>query len=291
MFDMRPGPTGGPRVQSIFHPSDFSEASEVAFAHALKVALVAGGTLNMLHAAPEPATAAEWHDFPGVRDTLTRWQLIPKGSPPNALTQLGIDVHKVMAVGKDPVEACLGFLEQNPADLIVLAVHQYEGRMRWLHKSVGEPIARGSGQMTLFIPHGVEGFVSRKDGTLSLRHILIPITNKPRPQPAVTAAVRVIRALQLREGTVTLLHVGATGDAPAVKIPDDTGWTWNKVVTPGDPVDVILDQAQSLPADLIIMTTDGPDGFLDGLRGTTSERVLRKARCPIANLPVGSMLG
>ena len=25
------------------------------------------------------------------------------------------------------------------------------------------------------------------------------------------------------------------------------------------------------------MTTDGPDGFLDGLRGTTSERVLRKA--------------
>jgi nucleotide-binding universal stress UspA family protein len=39
------------------------------------------------------------------------------------------------------------------------------------------------------------------------------------------------------------------------------------------------------------MTTDGPDGFLDALRGSTSERVLRKAHCPVANLPVGSMLG
>ena len=28
------------KVESIFHPSDFSEASEVAFAHALKIALV-----------------------------------------------------------------------------------------------------------------------------------------------------------------------------------------------------------------------------------------------------------
>ena len=31
--------------------------------------------------------------------------------------------------------------------------------------------------------------------------------------------------------------------------------------------------------------------FLDGLRGATSERVLRRSRCPVVNLPVGSMLG
>ena len=52
-----------------------------------------------------------------------------------------------------------------------------------------------------------------------------------------------------------------------------------------------LHSAAELRTDLIIMATDGPDGFLDALRGTTSERVLRKARCPVANLPVGSMLG
>jgi nucleotide-binding universal stress UspA family protein len=277
------------KVESIFHPSDFSEASEVAFAHALKMALVAKSKLQMLHVSANPG--AEWQDFPGVRATLERWHLIPKDSPKSAVADLGIDVKKVVAAGDNPAKACLGFLERHPADLIVLAVHQDEGRMRWLHKHVGEPIARGSGQMTLFIPHGVAGFVSRQDGSVSLRNILIPITGKPRPQPAVEAAARLIRNLQLSAGTVTLLHVGPASEAPAVKIPDDTGWTWNRLAKEGEPADIILQTASSMATDLIVMTTDGPDGFLDGLRGTTSERVLRKARCPIANLPVGSMLG
>ena len=204
--------------------------------------------------------------------------------------QLGIGVGKVIASGKDPVKACLGFLEKHPGDLIVLAVHQHEGRMLWLDKSVGKPIAREAGQITLFIPYGVEGFVSRQDGSISLRNILIPVTSKPRPQPSVEAAARLIRNLQLPAGEVTLLHVGPAAEAPSVKLPD-TDWIWNSVAKSGEPADTILQTAAELRADLIVMTTDGPDGFLDGLRGTTSERVLRKARCPVANLPVGSMLG
>jgi nucleotide-binding universal stress UspA family protein len=282
-------PYEGIKVKSIFHPSDFSEASEVAFAHALKIALVARAKLRVFHVAAGPNV--EWQDFPGVRDTLERWKLIPQGSPKNAVGQLGINVNKVIASSKDPVKACLGFLEKHHEDLIVLAVRQHEGRMRWLEKSVGEPIARGAGQMTLFIPHGIEGFVSRRDGSISLRNILIPVTSKPRPQPSVEAAVRLIHNLQLPGGAVTLLHVGPAGEMPSVKLPNDTDWSWNSVSKAGEPADTILQTATELRADLIMMTTDGPDGFLDGLRGTTSERVLRKARCPVANLPVGSMLG
>jgi nucleotide-binding universal stress UspA family protein len=277
------------RLKSIFHPSDFSQASEVAFAHALKMALVAKAKLRVFHVAASPSV--EWQDFPGVRDTLERWKLIPTGSPKSAVGRLGIDVDKVIASGKDPVKACLGFLEKHSEDLIVLAVRQHEGPLRWLEKSVGKPIARAAGQMTLFIPHGVEGFVSRQDGSISLRNILIPVTSKPRPQPSVEAAARLIRNLQLHAGVVTLLHVGPAAEMPSVKLPEDTDWTWNRVARAGEPADVILQTATELRADLIVMTTDGPDGFLDGLRGTTSERVLRKARCPVANLPVGSMLG
>jgi nucleotide-binding universal stress UspA family protein len=277
------------RLKFIFHPSDFSEASEVAFAHALKIALVVGAKLTMLHVEASPS--AEWQDFPGVRDTLERWKLIPKGSPKSAVGWLGIEVDKIIASSKDPVKACLGFLGKHPEDLIVLAVHQREGPVRWLERSVGEPIARGAGQMTLFIPHGVGGFVSRQDGSISLQNILIPVTSKPRPQPGVEAAARLISNLQLFGGTVTLLHVGPTGEMPSVKLPVDTNWNWNRVARAGEPAETILQTAKDLRADLIVMTTDGPDGFLDGLRGTTSERVLRKARCPVANLPVGSMLG
>jgi nucleotide-binding universal stress UspA family protein len=279
----------GVKLESIFHPSDFSAASEVAFVHALKIALAARTKLTMLHV--DPSRSAEWQDFPGVRETLERWGLIPKGSPKSEVGQLGIKVAKVLRLSKDPVKACLAFLEENPTDLIVLAVHQDEDRLHWLRKSVGEPIARRAGQMTLFTPHGVEGFVSRKDGSISLRNILIPVTIKPRPQPSVEAAARLIRNLQLPAGVVTLLHVGSSAEMPSVKLPKDTDWTWNRVVKAGEPTDTILRTAAELPADLIIMTTDGPDGFLDALRGTTSERVLRKARCPVANLPAGSMLG
>jgi len=280
---------GGVKLESIFHPSDFSEASEVAFVHALKMALVAGAKLTMLHVAA--SRGAEWQDFPGVRDTLERWKLIPKGSPKSAVGQLGIRVAKVLKLSKDPLKTCLGFLEENPADLIVLAVRQHEGRMRWLGKSVGKPIARKAGEMTLFIPHDVEGFVSRQDGLISLRNILVPVAIKPRPQPSLESAARLIRNLQLPAGKVTLLHVGPAAEMPSLALPEDTSWTWNKVAKVGEPVEIILQTAEELCADLIIMTTDGRDGFLDALRGSTSERVLSRARCPVANLPVGSMLG
>jgi len=201
------------KVESIFHPSDFSEASEVAFAHALKIALVAKTKLTMLHVSSSPGT--EWQDFPGVRDTLERWQLIPKGSSKSAVGQLGIDVRKVIASSKDPVKACLGFLEKHPEDLIVLAVHQDKGRTRWLEKSVGKPIAREAGQMTLFIPHGVEGFISRKDGSISEipdpvdladRRRLLPVAPDAAPEALRLADVQDLAARVLHE-----VHAGSVG--------------------------------------------------------------------------------
>ena len=35
----------------------------------------------------------------------------------------------------------------------------------------------------------------------------------------------------------------------------------------GEPAEVILQKANEARADLIAMTTEGPHGFLDGLRG------------------------
>jgi nucleotide-binding universal stress UspA family protein len=276
------------KLESIFHPSDFSAASEVAFAHALKLAVVAKTRLSILHVTDDKTVA--WQDFPGVRNTLERWNLIPHGSPKSAVGDLGVSVEKIVLEG-DPVKACVNFLERHPTDLIVLAVHQSDGRMQWLRKGVGKPIAKEVGELTLFVPHGMKGFVSLKDGLVSLRNILIPITTKPRPQPAVEIAASLIRELQLPQGTVTLLHVGHSGNAPSIRIPNNTSWSWNRLAKEGEPADVILETARNIAADLIVMTTDGPDRFLDALRGTTSERVLRETPCPIVNLPVGANAG
>jgi hypothetical protein len=102
-----------PIIASILHPSDFSVASEVAFAHALKAALIAKAQLTMMHVAPN--MTAEWTDFPGVRETLTRWGLLPPDSPRSAVPALGIDVRKVMAYDDDPVKSVLAFFDRHPA--------------------------------------------------------------------------------------------------------------------------------------------------------------------------------
>ena len=273
-----------PIIDSILHPSDFSAASEVAFAHALKAALIARAQLSVMHVSPD--MTAECTDFPGVRDMLARWGLLPQDSPRSAVPALGIDVRKVIAHDNDPVKSVLAFLERHPADLIVLATHQYEGRSRWLQRSVAAPVARQAGQMTLFIPHGVEGFVSRHDGAVSLQNILIPIAPIPRAQPAIEAAVRLVHRLQCPAGTFTTLFVGTPEDAPAVRCPTVPGWQWNCIVRSGDIIDAIVQMAGYMATDLIVMATDGRNGFLDAMRGSHSERVLRRTPSPLLAIPV-----
>jgi nucleotide-binding universal stress UspA family protein len=287
-FAMTPPPFPRLQLETVFHPSDFSEASNVAFAHALKIAMSARCKLDILHV--DTDQDAYWDDFPGVRETLEQWKIIPPKSSRDEVLKLGLNVHKAIVESRDPVKGTLEYLETHPADLIVLAVRHHEGRMRWLNRSVGEPIAQGTGQSTLFIPHGVPGFVSLQDGSVSLSHILIPVCNKPSPQPSVAASLALIQSLQLPPGRVTLLYVGSEDEAPMVEIPQDSAWEWEFKTLPGSPVDTILQQATELATDLILMTTDGPDGFLDGLRGTTSERVLRHAHCPVGVIPLGSLL-
>jgi nucleotide-binding universal stress UspA family protein len=270
------------RIETIFHPSDFSEASRVAFEHALRIALVSKAELTMLHV--ESGNDADWADFPGVRDTLERWGLILKGSEKRAVTDLGIDVQKIIATSQSPVKASVDFLANHPADLVVLAVHQYEGRVRWQHKRVAEPIAHAAEAMTLYLPYGVPGFVAHKDGAISLRKILVPVAAKPRPEPAIAAVERMIRSLGLPPGRVNLLHVGDAEDMPPLQIPAEPGWDWTVHVLKGEPAEVIAQTAAAAGSDLIVMTTEGPHGFLDALRGNTAARVLRECRCPVLTL-------
>jgi nucleotide-binding universal stress UspA family protein len=53
----------------------------------------------------------------------------------------------------------------------------------------------------------------------------------------------------------------------------------------GQPAPQILDLATSLPADLIVMGTHGASGFEHLVLGSVTEKVLRKARCPVLTVP------
>jgi len=272
-------------VESVLHPTDFSEGSRVAFYHALKAALMAKSRLTLLNVSPDGT--ADWSGFPGVRETLERWGLLEKGSPRSAVADLGIDARKVVAQESDPVEAVLRYLKKHPADLIILATSHRDGRAGWLGKSVAEPMARRAWEMTLFIPPDSDGFINEEDGSVNLRKVLVPVARSPVPQPALNAAAQLVKRLNCVAGTFTLLHVGDEESMPKLRCPEVPGWTWEKDLRTGDVIQNIVDAAREHEVDLVVMSTDGRNGFLDGLRGSHSERVLRHGAAPLLTIPVG----
>jgi nucleotide-binding universal stress UspA family protein len=198
---------------------------------------------------------------------------------------MGMAVKKIVSVHADPVPAILDYLERHPTQLIVLATHQREGLARWMHKAVAEPIARHWGGLTLFVPFEGTGFVSLETGALTLRRIIVPIDRVPHPQAAVNTAYALADALGCTETTFTLVHVGEDEKMPLVHLPEHEGWRWEQTVRHGDVVEQILQVGAECSADLIIMATQGRQGFLDALRGTTTEQVLRSSRCPLLAVP------
>ena len=70
---------------------------------------------------------------------------------------------------------------------------------------------------------------------------------------------------------------------PAFASPAANGMRWVSRAEPGEVVPAILDAAHG--SGLVVMPTQGHHGFLDALRGSTTERVLREVACPVLALP------
>jgi hypothetical protein len=85
------------------------------------------------------------------------------------------------------------------------------------------------------------------------------------------------------------MHVGGSNTMPAVRCPEVPGWKWAKDLRTGDVIQSIVGAANDLKADLIVMSTDGRNEFLDSLRGSHSERVLRHGVAPLLTVPVGAL--
>jgi nucleotide-binding universal stress UspA family protein len=271
-----------PFVDSVFHPSDFSVASENAFAHALAFALVRKTEFTMLHIGN---SGQNWQQFPAVCNTLERWGVLEPGSPRSAVfEQLAIRVKKVTMKSRSPLAAMLHYLDDHPTDLIVLATEARAGLPRWLQPSMAERIAARSGTRTLFVPGNSRGFVSHENGTLAIKRILVPFDNRPSPRQALAYTARIARALD-SPIEIILLHVGEPTTLPGSLLPQIPGCDWKQEHREGDVVEELIKAAREHDVDLITMTTAGHQGILDALRGSIMQQVLRQAPCPLLAIP------
>jgi len=145
---------------------------------------------------------------------------------------------------------------------------------------------------------------------INIRRILCPIDFSDHSRRALDHAVAIARWY---ESTVTVLNVfsatpvAAFGPGPVAFEPliltnvdrdqllaDTTafaraegapGVPIEAMVREGSPADEIVEQATGMKADLLVIGTHGRTGFDRLLLGSVTEKVLRKASCPVLTVP------
>ncbi len=270
-------------IQAVVHPTDFSDLSGAAFAHALRIALACRSQLHLLHVTQHDTGGAL--AFPQVRRLLTQWGLSDENDPPwEVASRLGIEVQNSRIEAQSPLQGIVGFLRRTPCDLIVLATHGADGVEHWLRGSVSEVLSRQVSVPTLFIAPGCRGFVSQITGQSQLRRALVPIDFSPAPDRAIEFARFIGHILARAEIELHLLHVGRS--APSVRSTSPSSLPLPPVMLRDGPVvGSILDTAIEFDADAIVMATAGHRNILDMVRGSTTERVIRHAPYPVFAVP------
>jgi len=269
-------------IQAIAHPTDFSPASERAFAHALCLALTTRSRLYLLHV-KEPGQDDSWSSFPHVRQMLARWGLMSADEPTAAIeSKLGVPVVKVEIEHRDPTSGLSEFILAHRPDLLVLATQGREGLSRWLAGSVSEATAQRTHVPTLFIGPEALGFVDEMSGEMRLHRVLLPIAHEPPARHTFGMLAGLLDCLGTPASAIHVMHVGDT--APALETPPGLEPPVVELET-GPVVDTIIGAAERLLADLIAMPTAGRQGILDALKGSTTEQVMRRAPCPLLALP------
>jgi nucleotide-binding universal stress UspA family protein len=143
----------------------------------------------------------------------------------------------------------------------------------------------------------------------TIRRILCPVDFSEFSRHALDHAVAVagrygaeITALHVIPPLVSVIpSLAAPLSTPMVYSPDDlrrfkvatsqfveesgAGARVDTVVLEGNVSSEIVDFAESLPADLVVMATHGRSGFDRLMLGSVTERVLRKAACPVLTVP------
>jgi nucleotide-binding universal stress UspA family protein len=216
----------------------------------------------------------------------------------------GIVVTTRVATGI-PSEEVITAARAEDSDLIVVGTRGKTGLAHVLLGSTAERVVRGAPCPVLTV-RMEQADTEQKEGASSmpvtLERILVPVDFSDCSLDALEYAA--VMAQQAK-ASLMLLHVlepvsyGLDFDLGHFRSREDVRESWTKRLEElaathqlphmpieyrlrgGFPADSILDAAQTLPCDLIVMGTHGRRGISHTISGSVAEAVLRKARCPV----------
>ena len=156
-------------IGRIAHPTDFSRMGASAFMHALRLAVAAQCSIDLLHVKAR-GTRQEWESFPHVREVLARWGIVDvRDRPADVAAKAGVIVRKAeIDHDQGPAAGIFKYLAEQPANLIVTAPHHQDMFSRWVSGSVSEDIALRTHRMNLFVSERMRPFLDARTGLLQL---------------------------------------------------------------------------------------------------------------------------
>jgi nucleotide-binding universal stress UspA family protein len=293
-------------IRNVLVATDFSEPARVGIEWAARVARDRAARLHVVHVVSPPMPVA---DFTTPPITLDRELRDAAGQRLDALLEeaplAGLDAHAVLRDGT-PSIAVLDVAEEVDADLLVVGTRGLTGFRHLLLGSTAERIVQRA-KMPVLSVHPAD---RRPEG--GPRTILVPTDFSEDAQAALAAASA---SLRLRDGEtrVILLHVyhvpaeystyGPSAalyrlgeemetalverlEALAAPLREERR-SIDVAAIPGIPGEVIVQQAQERHADLVAMGTHGRSGVAHLLLGSTAERVVQHAPCPVLTVRHG----
>ena len=296
-------------IKKILFPTDFSDCSKQALRHAIKIAQEHGSELHLLHAIvlhdDDPHDPA--HHLPdpsrirGILEELAteRMTALVRDHDIPDLVVKQIHVRDV-----SPAPAIVRYAQEESIDLIVMGTHGRRGVRKLLLGSVAAEVVRLA-PCSIMTVRGK----GKRMGVHDISRILVPVDfSDPGRETlpiARTLASTYGAELQLVHVLSELLHpafynmgvtrisdlehdiLGRTESALRELLPetdDGHGAAWAPAevhALEGHPGHEIIRFSRDHDCDLIVMATHGFTGMKHLLLGSTAEKVLAGADCPV----------
>lgn len=268
--------------------TDLGPESGAALAHARFLAEHFGATLVLYHAVPVPDHRYPHWAFAHGHEVWLAAERHARAEAERLAGTLECAHELILERRSSPLEGILDVLRSQNPDLAIMGTHGRRGLAYLFEGSVAEEVLERHACPVLCLP----------PGTLTqagpYRRILVPTDLSAASRGAWPWAALLARAF---EAEVTLLHVvpGARPSTPAGPSPDAAGEDALRRFAEGDfaglrlrtKVDAgrvfqrIVETARAESSGLVVMSTRGHDSLSDRILGSTTERMLRHAHCPV----------
>jgi len=289
-------------LKRILVPTDFSDASRQALPYAVEFAKQFGAKLTLVHVFPTTLSAElsrigivleqkRLVQEAGVQLERFRERELPANLSVETLLLHGAPAHEITKLAKD-----------SQTDLIITATHGHTGLKHVWLGSTAERIVHQAPCPVLVVREQPVPVRFPNSALCRFRHILVPTDFSD----AAGKALRYAEAFARPCGSeVTILHVIEPPPYPEfgyAHLPlkerklkkvvqdkldvltrelADAGVKSSSAIRTGSAFHEIAEQASGQCADLIIVATRGRGTLAHALLGSTAERVVRHAPCPV----------